>query len=80
MDLILRRVNTCKGAHGSLHGPDPAADTLMDGEEGAGPKDSSPSVALSAPLSPSSLSLSPFIYLPPVGGRRRGDVVHHAWD
>lgn len=46
MDLILRRVNTCKGAHGSLLGPDPSADTLMDEEQGPDPKQPSFSSSL----------------------------------
>ena len=37
MDLILRRVNMCKGAHGSLNEPDLSADTLINGEHRPSP-------------------------------------------
>jgi len=53
MDLILRSVNMCKGAHGSLHGPDPSADKLMDEAQGPGP--TRPALHFSLP--------SPFIYI-----------------
>lgn len=48
----------CKGAHGSLHGPDPSADTLMD--EGQGPAPKRPALRFSLPYPSIYIHLSLF--------------------